>query len=393
MTHNTDSLEHLKAQGLLRWRTPWMAREGVKVQLDQPDHPGHPVSALCFCSNDYLGLASDPRLQAAMIEGMKRYGLGSGASPLISGYCTAQAHFEHAMAAHLHRERALFFNSGYMANLGVLPALANRHSWILSDKLCHASLLDGIALSRARHLRYHHQDLHHLESLLKKLPPQPLHHTPPVPIWIVTESCFSMQGDLTPLPEIAALAAQYGAKLLVDDAHGFGILNPPSPAYPITCLVTPLGKSLGLMGAMVSGSNLLIERILQTSRPYRYSTALPPALAIAGLKALEILAHEPWRQTTVLAHARYLQTQLQQRGLFTAKSPPPQIPMPICILPIPSPHHAQSLQHQLLERGVWVAVIRPPTVPLHQSCIRISLSALHTHAELDLLLAALQAVL
>ncbi len=320
-------------------------------------------------SNDYLNLAQHTIVKHAFSKAAKKYGLGSGASPLVSGFSAAHQKLEEAFSDFLKRE-TLLFNSGFHANLAIFDALADRHSWIYSDKYCHASLLDGIRLSRAKHQRFPHQDLNRLKDLL-----QPNKHN-----IIVTESIFSMDGDLTPIKKFSDLARANNALLVVDDAHGLGVLGKLGAGVidhvelsqeSIHCLIQPLGKALGSMGAIISGDTSLIETLIQKGRTYRYSTALPPAVAEATMTALTCLQQESWRRIKLNENIMFFN---QSASKF-------QIPLismdntPIRSVFLGSNHRALACQEFLRNQGYFVVCIRPPTVPENTARLRISLSS------------------
>ncbi|MGB1869163.1 MAG: 8-amino-7-oxononanoate synthase, partial [Porticoccaceae bacterium] len=254
-------------------------------------------SLVNFCSNDYLGLASHPEVAAALKAGVDQYGAGSGASHLISGHSIAHQQLEEQLAKFTGRPRALLFSTGYMANMGVINALVGRHDLVLEDQLNHASLLDGGHLSRADYKRYKHNDLEQLDYLLgKSTASRKL---------IVTDGVFSMDGDLAPLPQLSALAAQHSGWLMVDDAHGMGVLGATGAGLveqqglsveQVPVLMGTLGKSFGTFGAFIAGSEALIETLIQFARTYIYTTALPPAIAAASSASLAIVRREHWRR-------------------------------------------------------------------------------------------------
>ncbi len=338
---------------------------------------------LSFCSNDYLGLAAHPELVEALREGAERYGVGSGAAHLVSGHGEPHQRLEAALAAFTGRPRALLFSTGYMANLGAIQALAGRGSRILADKLNHASLTDGARLSGARLLRYPHADSDALARMLEGTDKA----------LIVTDGVFSMDGDLAPLPELARLARDSGARLMVDDAHGLGVLGEAGRGSldlfslgvdDVPILVGTLGKAFGTFGAFVAGSEPLIETLIQRARSYIYTTALPPAVAHASCVALDIAMREEWRR----AHLRRLIARFRDGaralGLPLAASDTP-------IQPLIAGDAARALAwSRFLEaRGVLVTAIRPPTVPAGSARLRVTFSAAHQEADVDQLLGLL----
>ena len=333
-----------------------------------------------FCSNDYLGLANEPALAAALAEGAARWGAGAGASHLVSGHYDVHDELESALARFVGCERALYFSTGYMANSGILPALAGRGDAIFADRLNHASLVDGMLLSRASIHRYSHADTAALERLLgastarRKL--------------IVTDTVFSMDGDVAPLAELLDLAVRHDAWLVVDDAHGFGVLGPQGrgavaesrlDAHPEAwriVLVGTLGKAAGVAGAFVAGHADVVEWLLQKTRTYIYTTGAPPALAHALLESLRLIETGDARRQRLgtliesfRAHAR-----LQRWRLLPSRT---------AIQPVLIGDNAETLAvaKALLEAGLWVPAIRPPTVPPDTARLRVSLTAAHDEAD------------
>jgi 8-amino-7-oxononanoate synthase len=339
-------------------------------------------TAINFCSNDYLGLAQNKAVKKACIQGIEEYGFGSASSPLISGYYAPQQALEEAWAEFLGREKALYFNSGYAANTGIFSALLGRENTVLADKLVHASIIDGLRLSRAKFLRYQHNDLDDLENQLKQEKSVDA---------IVTESIFSMEGDIAPLDKISDLAEKYNAMLVVDDAHGIGVLGKQCrgiieyynlPSGAIDCLVTPLGKACGGIGAIVSGSKEWIESIFQFSRTYHYATALPPAMAMANLQALRVLQNEKWRREKLDELVDYFTAQVKVRGLSLIH----EDKTPIKVFSVQDNVSALRMQQELLDKGFYVSCIRPPTVPDLAARLRISLNCFHEENQIDQLL-------
>ncbi|WP_304985187.1 aminotransferase class I/II-fold pyridoxal phosphate-dependent enzyme [Coxiella-like endosymbiont] len=271
-------------------------------------------SCINFCNNDYLGLANHPAVKEAFIEAIQLYGTGSTSSAMVSGYFKPQQQLEEKFAEFLVRDQAIFFNSGYMANLGVITSLAARKDVILSDKFCHASLLDAIQLSKAQNYRFRHNDLEHFNYLLHLKKPNIL----------ITEGIFSMEGDLSPLPAINHCIDGKNILFVVDDAHGIGVLGKNGGGscekwgltqLEIPCLITPLGKAFGCSGAIVSGRKDILEGVLQFSRSYRATTALPPALCMAALKSLDIVQMEYWRRERLNELVHFFIQQAENRGL------------------------------------------------------------------------------
>mgnify|MGYP000853277421 FL=1 len=343
-------------------------------------------SLVSFCSNDYLGLANDPALVAAACAGAHTWGVGSGASHLVSGHLGPHAVLEERLAAFTGFDRALLFSTGYMANLGIVPALVGRGDAVFADRLNHASLIDAVQLSRADSQRYAHADLAALEGLLAASTARRR--------LILTDAVFSMDGDLAPLPGLLALAERYDAWLVVDDAHGFGVLGPQGrgsighfglPAsHRLICMGT-LGKAAGAAGAFVAAHATVIEWLAQRARTYIFTTAGSPLIACALATSLDLIAAGDARR----AHLRHLVGQLRD-GL--AGSRWRLLPSPTAIQPVivGDNHATVRLAAALLERGLWVPAIRPPTVPQGTARLRVSLSAAHSAAQVAQLVDALR---
>ncbi|MBB3273275.1 8-amino-7-oxononanoate synthase [Pseudomonas monteilii] len=370
-------LAERRAADLYRQRPLLESPQGPEVVVDGQ-------RLLAFCSNDYLGLANHPEVIAAWQTGAKRWGVGGGASHLVVGHSTPHHQVEEALAELTGRPRALLFSTGYMANLGAITALVGQGDTVLQDRLNHASLLDGGLLSGARFNRYLHNDPASLASRLDKAVGNTL---------VVTDGVFSMDGDLAELPALADVARARGAWLMVDDAHGLGTLGTQGGGIvehfglgveDVPVLIGTLGKACGTAGAFVAGSEELIEALVQFARPYIYTTSQPPALACATLKSLELLRRETWRREHLTALIRQFREGAQQIGLQLMDSPTP-------IQPIVIGDSAQALRlsRMLRERGLLVTAIRPPTVPAGSARLRVTLSAAHSKAQVQLLLNAL----
>ena len=368
------SLSLKKSQNLYRHRRIVSSPQGAEIVVDGQ-------SVLSFCSNDYLGLASHPDVIAALQEGASAYGVGSGASHLVTGHSCAHHELENALAKWTGRERALLFSSGYMANIGVISALCQRHDTVLQDRLNHASLLDGARLTGVQLKRYAHNDCDALTQRLVKCHGSAL---------VVSDGVFSMDGDVAPLSEMAALAKMHDAVLMVDDAHGFGVLGQQGRGVvdhfklnsnDVPILVGTLGKSFGTFGAFVAGSEALIETLIQQARSYIYTTAIPPAVAYATLTSLELLKNDDWRRT----HLSMLITHFRQRA-FDAGLPLSDSQTAIQPLIVGDSERAVVLSEALLEQGILVSAIRPPTVPKGTARLRVTLCAAHTKAHVEHLL-------
>lgn len=338
---------------------------------------------LAFCSNDYLGLANHPDVVAALKRGADVYGTGSGAAHLVTGHSAAHHALEEELAEFTQRPRALLFSTGYMANLGVISSLAGRADQVFEDRLNHASLLDGALLSRARLRRYPHADAPRLARMLEGESAR----------LVATDGVFSMDGDLAPLPELARTADGAGAWLLVDDAHGLGVLGDEGRGSldhfdlgpeQVPVLVGTLGKAFGTSGAFVAGSEELIETLIQRARSYIYTTAPPPAVAEATRESLRIARRESWRRERLQALIARFRAGAEQLGLPLMDSPTPIQP-----LVAGSAEQALRWSRGLEERGILVSAIRPPTVPEGSARLRVTFSAAHEEADVDRLLQAL----
>jgi 8-amino-7-oxononanoate synthase len=382
-----DSLRALDAGSLRRTRRVVSARRGARVEVDGR-------ALVDFCSNDYLGLASEPSLGAALAEGARTCGAGAAASHLVSGHQRAHAELEAALAAYTRRERALLFSTGYMANLGVVTALAGRGDLIVEDRLNHASLLDASRLAGARVRRFAHADAAACEAALDE---GGAASSPAAGRLIATDGVFSMDGDVAPVVPLAALATRRDAWLVVDDAHGLGVLGPTGGgvleaaglgAAAVPALVGTFGKAFGTFGAFVAGDAPLIEWLVQRARTYAYTTALPAAIAVATRTALDLAARETWRRARVLAHVDRFRAAAARSGVPLGASTTPIQPVIVG-----GAEGAVAVSDALARRGHWVAAIRPPTVPRGTARLRVSLSAAHEERDVDALVAALAEVL
>ena len=370
-------LQSLNQQSLYRQRRVVESPQSVLMQLD-----GRQV--VNFCSNDYLGLANHPEVIAAFKRGVDQYGVGSGSAHLICGHSHAHHALEEALAAFTGRERALLFSTGYMANLGVISALVGRGDSVLEDRLNHASLLDGGLLSGARFQRYQHNQLDDLQARLATSKGKAL---------IVSDGVFSMDGDLALLPDLADLAKQHDAGLLIDDAHGFGVLGVNGGGVvehfglsqqQVPILMGTLGKAFGTFGAFIAGSDALIEYLIQKARTYVFTTAMPAAVAEATRVSLRLLQQEAWRRQHLQALISRFRAGAEQQGLQLIDSA-------TAIQPIILGDSESALlaSQRLLAQGFWVSAIRPPTVPAGTARLRITFSSLHTEQQVDALLEAL----
>jgi 8-amino-7-oxononanoate synthase len=377
MRNLSKALEERRADGLYRTRRVTDGPQGPEMLVD-----GRRI--LAFCSNDYLGLAADPRVGKALQDAVNRYGVGAGAAHLINGHSRAHHALEEELADFAGRERALLFSTGYMANLGVISALAGRRDSVFQDRLNHASLIDGGLLSRARLRRYPHADVARLGELLDSAGDGCL---------VVTDGVFSMDGDIAPLQDLAEQCRRYSAWLMVDDAHGIGVLGPQGQgsvaaagldARQVPVLVGTLGKALGTAGAFVAGDADLIDWLVQRARPYIYTTAMPPAVAEATRVSLALCRDESWRRERLAGHVARFRRGAAERGLPLMPSNTPIQPLLIGDAAL-----AARWSDALSRQGILVTAIRPPTVPEGSARLRITLSASHTAAQIDALLTVL----
>jgi 8-amino-7-oxononanoate synthase len=367
------------AAGLARNRRVVASPQGRTLVVDGRE-------LVSFASNDYLGLASHPALGAAASAGIARWGVGAGASHLVCGHTSAHEAMERELASFVapcHDARGIAFSSGYLANLAILTALADRGTAIFADRLNHSCLNDGALLSRAELVRYAHGDTGALSRRLAS--------TEARSRIIATDAVFSMDGDVAPLPDLLALAERYDAWLVVDDAHGFGVLGEGRGSLAHFGLASErivymgtLGKAAGVAGAFVAAHPVLVETLMQAARPYVYTTAQPAMLAEAVRASLAIIRDDTDRRARLLASI----------GRFRAGAralPWQSVPSPTAIQPliVGDASSAVALSQRLAERGVWVPAIRPPTVPAGTARLRVSLTALHTDEDIDRLLAAL----
>jgi len=370
----SEVLARRDREGLYRYRLTLESAQGPLIQLAGRQY-------LNFCSNDYLGLAAHPKVIEALRRAAVEYGVGSGASHLVCGHSTPHHQLEEALAEFTGRPRALLFSSGYMANTGILTSLLQRGDYVFEDRLNHASLLDGGLHSGARFQRYRHNDVAALAAKLK---------TARGPKLVVVDGVFSMDGDTAPLAELAALCSAQQAWLMVDDAHGFGVMGERGAgsteaagldADSVPVLMATLGKALGTAGAFVAGSELLIEGLIQQARNYIYTTALPPAVAAASLAALQLLREESWRRHYLKDLIVRFRSGAQQLSLPLMESASAIQP-----LLVGDAGRAMNLSEQLRDRGLLISAIRPPTVPAGTSRLRITLSAAHNEEQIDRLL-------
>lgn len=380
-----DLIERLAVQTAERAQAQLQRRLRSVERVEGPYIESRGQRLLAFCTNDYLGLAQHPRLVAALKTAADAAGVGSGSAHLICGHRREHAALEEALAAWTGRERALLFSTGYMANLGVMQALLQRGELCVQDKLNHACLLDGAQLAGASLKRYPHADVDAAARQLRS-------ETADCAL-LATDGVFSMDGDIAPLHELAALCAQERASLMVDDAHGLGVLGEDGAGsvaeaglgtHEVPILMATLGKALGCGGAFVAGSAVLIDGLIQFARTYIYTTAMPPALAAAAHAAVTLAREESWRRDKLQQLIARFRRGAEQLGL-------PLMPSRTAIQPLLLGDAQQALDasRRLEAAGLLVVAIRPPTVPPGQSRLRITLSAAHEEAHVDRLLDAL----
>ena len=368
------ALQQRRKDGLYRQRLTLDSAQGPVVRIDEREY-------LNFCSNDYLGLAAHPRVIERFRRAASQYGVGSGASHLVCGHSAPHHELEEALAEFTGRPRALLFSSGYMANTGILTSLLKRGDYVFEDRLNHASLLDGGLHSGARFQRFPHNDVAALQARLVAAEG---------PRMVVVDGVFSMDGDTAPLADLAELCSAQDAWLMVDDAHGFGVLGARGvgsteaaglTGADVPVLMATLGKALGTAGAFVAGSELLIEGLIQQSRNYIYTTALPPAVAAASLEALKLVSEEAWRREHLAGLIHRFRRGAEQLSL-------PLMPSESAIQPllVGDATRAIALSERLRDSGFLIGAIRPPTVPAGTSRLRITLSAAHSEVQVDQLL-------
>lgn len=370
---------------MFRTRLQQLAEQSLTRTVNPLESPTGPVvhrsgrRVILLCSNDYLGLATHPAVIRAAVRATEQYGAGAGAARLICGTLPPHEELETSLADFKGTEAALMFGSGYVANLGVIPGLIGQQGLILADRLSHASLIDACRLSGADFRVFRHRDLAQVESLLKR-------RTASRPTLIVTDGLFSMDGDMAPLPELASLSKQYDAMLYVDDAHGTGVMGPTGRGtleqlgveHDVPFHMGTLGKALGSNGAYVAGPRDLIQYLINTARPFIFTTAPPPSSAAAASAALAVIRRDPERRSRLWANRHRLYTGLQQRGFRLTDTVSPILP-----ILIGSAEQALAFSEELLAHGVYAPAIRPPTVPDDTSRIRVTITSEHTTDHID----------
>ena len=370
MTDIQERLSELRELGLLRRTRMISGPQGPRVVLD-----GKPV--LLLCSNNYLGLADHPRVREAAADAAMRWGVGAGASRLVSGTMTVHRRLEERLAAFERTEAALLFGSGYMANVGVIAALAGAGSVVFSDELNHASIIDGCRLARADTFVYRHADMDHLAWGMRNAQGRSA--------LVVTDSVFSMDGDSAPLEDIVGLARRHRVRVVVDEAHGTGCMGPEGRGAvheagvedEVDVIIGTLGKALGSYGAYAACDQAMAQLLLNTARPFIFSTAPPPPAAAGALAALELLTSEPRRVERLHANAAALRDELAREGFDVSGSSSQIIP-----IVVGEAHQAMRMCELALEAGVFAQAIRPPTVPDGTSRLRLAVMASHTREEL-----------
>ena len=391
-----NDIKHIRA--FLSERKKQKLYRSVKV-TETPQAPLMKIAGkevLNFCSNDYLGLANHPKVVSSFKEGVNKYGVGSGSAHLINGHSMAHQQLEEALADFTGRDRAMLFSNGYMANMGVISALLGKGDSLFQDRLNHASLLDAGLLSNAKMRRYKHNDINHLkrlyESALGSLSTND--NKEPKNSMIATDGVFSMDGDVAPISALAKIAKDRKAWLMVDDAHGFGVLGKQGAGLleqqnlsqtDVPVLMATLGKACGTSGAFVAGSEELIEYLTQTARTFIYTTAMPSSIASATLTSLKLINEETWRREKLRELIQRFKQGAEQLGIKLMASDTAIQP-----IMIGSTEKAVMVSESLQERGILVSAIRPPTIPEGTSRLRVTFSANHTLDQVDKLLESLE---
>ena len=380
MKRIAERLVEIKARALYRQMRYLESPQGAHIVMEGREY-------LMLSSNSYLGLCSDERLKRAAYEAIEKYGVGSGGSRLTTGSYDIHRRLEQAIATFKGTEDAIVFNTGYMANVGTISALANRQWVILSDSLNHASIVDGCRLSGAETVVYSHRDMKDLQHKARA-------HRGRL-LLIITDGLFSVDGDIAPLPEIVTIAKQHEALVMVDDAHATGVLGPHGGGTAdyfglkdeIDVQMGTLSKALASEGGFVAGKRVLINYLANRARSFIFSTALAPATIAVSLKALDIIQNEPHRREALLQSARWFRHRLKEAGFVLAEGE-----TPIIAVLIGDPDVTVRFSKELLERGIYVSAIRPPTVPHGTSRLRISMMATHTPADLEMALEHMEGI-
>ncbi len=374
-----EELADLERRGLKRRLRDVAGTQGRKIILEGKE-------VLSFCSNNYLGLADDPRLREAAVECIQKEGVGSGASRLVCGNMEAHRELEETIARFKGAESCLTFSTGYMANAGIISSIFGRDDMIFCDRLNHASIIDGIILSQAKFKRYPHNDMEALEGMLRST-------TGFRRRGIITDSVFSMDGDIAPLERIVELARKYDCLVMIDEAHALGVLGKNGRGAAehfgvedkIDIQMGTLSKAAGSFGAYCCGSKELIDLLVNKARSFIYTTALPPAVAAASKKAVEIIRDEPASREQLRFNADYFKKAVVALGFNTLDSGTPIIPV---VVGESAP--AVEFSKRLLQEGIFVSAIRPPTVPAGTARLRLTVMATHTREDLDYTLGKLE---
>ncbi len=367
-----ETLENLDRSGLKRGLCQVSGTQGREIILNGK-------SVLNFCSNNYLGLADDPRLGVAASECIKRDGFGSGASRLVCGNMQAHWELEECLARFKGAEDCLVFSTGYMANAGIISSIFGRDDIIFSDRLNHASIIDGIRLSQAQSRRYAHRDMKALEEMLKSSGDFRRR-------CIITDSVFSMDGDIAPLDEIASLAQQYDCMVMIDEAHALGVMGEKGKGLvehfgvegKIDIQMGTLSKAAGSFGAYCCGSKALISFLVNKARSFIYTTGMPPSTASASTKSIEIIESEPQRREQLWKNTYFIRQELNKIGFNTMDSQTPIIP-----ILVNDSSMAVEFSKRLFDKGIFISAIRPPTVPPNTARLRLTIMATHTKEDLD----------
>ena len=376
-----EFLEERGKQGLLRKLKPAALRFDGKIHFGSREY-------IDFSSNDYLGLSGHPKLKKAAIEAVDKFGLGACASRLLSGDSEIFHLLEEAIAKFKGKEAALIFNCGYQANIGIISTLFTRGDCIFSDRLSHASIIDGMLLSQAKIFRFHHNDCQHLESLLEK------ERNKFGNALIITESIFSMDGDRAPLKELVRLKEKHNCQIMVDEAHatgvfgenGSGLVEEEGLSEKIDLIMGTFSKALAGFGAYLATSKSIVDYLVNTCRSFIYSTALPPVLIACNLASLELIKDEPHRRKTLLIMAKMLRDKLEEKGFYVKGSSQ--------IIPLILGDNLRALKfaNKIQDQGYWVLPVRPPTVPAGEARLRLSLSYYHNEETLNKLIDVISAI-
>ncbi len=367
-----ETLDDLNTRSLKRTLKPVDGVQSARIIIDGKN-------VLNLCSNNYLGLADDKRLEQAAMEAIKKEGLGSGASRLVCGNMESHRALEMTLAKFKGTESAIVFSTGYMANVGIISSLYNRHDAIFSDKLSHASITDGILLSGAELKRYPHNDMEALEAFLKKADSKGKRV-------IITDSVFSMDGDIAPLDKIVRLAKKYHTAVMVDEAHALGVFGKNGKGLAehfglekeIDIQMGTLSKAAGAFGAYCCGSKELIEFLVNKARSFIYTTGLPPVICAAAARAIDIIQAEPLLRQKLWDHTHFVQNELRRLGFDIMNSQSPIIP-----ILVKDSKLAVEFSKRLFDEGIFVSAIRPPTVPQNTARLRVTVMAAHSRQDLE----------